>query len=109
MTVPDAPPFYKGIRQYEGEFFDAKNVEGYVQNACHSGVTGIWGQGFLKFGTNASACAKDTVTTQIAGDFTMKLRYSATSDINCVDLYVNGIKVKALHSPRVLPIATGKL
>ena len=58
VKVPASPSFYTGIRQYEGEFFDTKNVEGYVQNACKSGVTGIQGQGFLKFGKNSSASAQ---------------------------------------------------
>ena len=96
ITPPVAPPFYTGVRQYEGEFFDIKNVEGNVTNACGSGVTGIQGQGFLKFGKNANAAVKDTVRTQLAGDFTLKLRYSTTSDTSNVDLYVNGSKVKTL-------------
>ena len=90
------PAFYTGTRQYEGEFFDVKNVEGYVQNACGSGVTGIQGQGFLKFGKNANTAVKDTVTTQKAGEFTLKLRYSSTADINNVDMYVNGNKVETM-------------
>lgn len=90
------PSFYTGTRQYEGEFFDVKNVEGYVQNACGSGVTGIQGQGFLKFGKNANAAVKDTVKTNKAGEFTLKLRYSSTSDINNVDLYVNDTKIETM-------------
>lgn len=96
VSAPAAPPFYSGIRQYEGELFDTKNVEGNVTNACGSGVTGIQGQGFLKFGKNANAAAKDTVRTNKAGEFTMKLRYSSTSDINNVDLYVNGTKIETM-------------
>lgn len=95
-TVPAFPSFYTGIRQYEGEFFDTKNVEGNVTNGCSSGITGYWGQGFLKFGTKASAAVKDTVTTTKAGTFDLTLRYAATSDISNVDLYVNGKKVKTL-------------
>lgn len=90
------PAFYTGTRQYEGEFFDVKNVEGYVQNACKSGVTGIQGQGFLKFGSNANAAVKDTVKTQKAGEFVLALRYSSVSDINNVDLYVNGSKAETM-------------
>lgn len=97
VSAPAAPPFYTGIRQHEGELFDTKNVEGNVTNACGSGVTGIQGQGFLKFGKNANAAAKDTVRTNKAGEFTMKLRYSSTSDINNVDLYVNGTKVETMR------------
>ncbi len=96
VSAPAAPPFYSGIRQYEGELFDTKNVEGNVTNACGSGVTGIQGQGFLKFGKNANAAVKDTVRTNKAGDFTFKLRYSSISDISNVDLYVNGSKVETI-------------
>ena len=95
QTIAQPAP-YTGTRQYEGEFFDLKNCEGYVGNACGSGVTGVQGQGFLKFGKNGSAMAKDTVRSGKAGDFTLKLRYSNTSDINNVDLYVNNNKVTTL-------------
>lgn len=96
LVEPAAPDFYEGARQYEGEFFDTKNIEGNVTNGCNSGITGYQGQGFLKFGTNASAAVKDTVATQKAGTFQMTLRYAVTADINTVDLYVNGTKVKTL-------------
>ncbi len=95
QTIPQ-PSFYVGTRQYEGEFFDLRNTDGYVGNACGSDVTGVQGQGFLKFGANASAMAKDTVRTSKAGDFMLTLRYSCTSDINNVDLYVNNSKVTTL-------------
>ncbi|MBP0961360.1 MAG: carbohydrate-binding protein [Oscillospiraceae bacterium] len=90
------PAAYTGTRQYEGEFFDLKNCEGYVGNACGSGVNNVQGQGFLKFGKNGNAMAKDTVRTGRAGNFKLKLRYSNTSDINNVDLYVNNNKVTTL-------------
>lgn len=96
LTVPASAAPYTGTRQYEGEFFDLKNCEGYVGNACGSGVNNVQGQGFLKFGKNGNAMAKDTVRTGKAGDFTLKLRYSSTSDINNVDLYVNNNKVTTL-------------
>ncbi len=96
LTAPDSPSFYNGVRQYEAEVFDYKNIEGNVANACGSGVTGIQGQGFMKFGKNANAAVKDIVTTNKAGDFTFKLRYSSTSDINNVDLYVNGSKTETM-------------
>ncbi len=97
VEAPDAPSFYTGVRQYEGEFFDVKNVEGYVQNACGSGVTRIQGQGFLKYGKNANAAVKDTVKTQKAGQFTLNLRYSSASAISNVDLYVNGSKIETMN------------
>lgn len=100
LAEPAFPDFYEGIRQYEGEFFDTKNIEGNVANGCNSGITGYWGQGFLKFGTKSNAAVKDTVSTTKAGTFDMTLRYAVTSDINNVDLYVNGSKVKTLSLPR---------
>ncbi len=96
IVEPEFPAFYEGIRQYEGEFFDYKNVEGNVTNGCNSGITGYWGQGFMKFGTKSGAAVKDTVSTTKAGTFDMTLRYAVTSDVNNVDLYVNGGKVKTL-------------
>ena len=96
LTPPAAPPFYTGVRQYEGEFFHTKNVEGNVANACGSGVSNIQGQGFLKYGKNANAAVKDIVTTRKAGNFTWSLRYSIPSASQNVDLYVNGSKVETL-------------
>ena len=56
--------------------------------------------GFVKFGTKDTAAVKDTVKTTKAGVFKWTLRYSATSDVNCVDLYVNGSKIKTLSLPK---------
>lgn len=95
-TAPAFPEFYTGTRQYEGEFFDTKNIEENVTNGCSSGITGYRGQGFLKFGAKANAAAKDTVTTKKAGTFELTLRYAATADVPNVDLYVNGKKIKTL-------------
>lgn len=100
LIKPASPSFYTGPRQYEGEFFDNKNIEGITANGCGSGLTGFWGQGFLKFGTKSNATVKDTVKTDKAGTFNLTLRYSVTSNINNVDLYVNGSKVKTLSLPR---------
>ena len=98
-TAPAFPDFYTGARQYEGENFDMKNVEGNVTNGCNSGLKKYQGMGFVKFGTKNTAAIKDTVKTSKAGTFQWTLRYSATSAVNCVDLYVNGTKVKTLSLP----------
>lgn len=100
LIEPAFPDFYTGTRQYEGEFFDYKNIEGNVTNGCNSGITGYQGQGFMKFGTNSGAAVKDTVTTGKTGTFSLTLRYSATSAIDNVDLYVNGTKVQTLNLPK---------
>lgn len=100
LTAPEFPEEYTGPRQYEAEFFDQKNVEQNVTNACVTDIDKCQGQGFLKFGTSANAAVKDTVTNKTAGTANMILRYSATSDINNIDLYVNGTKVKTLSLPK---------
>ena len=102
QTEPSFPDFYTGARQYEGENFDMKNIEGNVTNGCSdkNGPKKYQGMGFVKFGTKNSAAVKDTVNTTKAGTFKWTLRYSATSDIKCVDLYVNGSKVKTLSLPK---------
>lgn len=102
QKAPAFPDFYTGARQYEGENFDMKNVEGNVTNGCSdkNGPKKYQGMGFVKFGTKDTAAVKDTVKTSKAGTFKWTLRYSATSDVNCVDLYVNGSKVKTLSLPK---------
>lgn len=102
QTAPAFPGFYTGARQYEGENFDMKNVEGNVTNGCSdkNGPKKYYGMGFVKFGTKNTAAVKDTVKTTKAGTFKWTLRYSATSDVKCVDLYVNGSKVKTLSLPK---------
>lgn len=97
------PGFYTGTRQCEGENFDMKNVEGNVTNGCNSGISKYWGMGFVKFGTKDSAAVKDSVNTTKAGSFKWTPRYSATSDVNCVDLCVNGAKVRTLSLPKGMP------
>ena len=99
-TSPEFPAFYTGVRQYEGENFDQKNIEENVTNGCRTDVTKFQGMGFVKFGTKDTAAVKDTVKTAKAGVFKWMLRYSATSDVNCVDLYVNGSKIKTLSLPK---------
>jgi len=50
--------------------------------------------GFLKFGTNASASIRDTVTVASAGTYKIRTRYSVSAGTsNAIDLYVNGTKV----------------
>ncbi len=100
LVEPEFPEAYTGPRQYEAEFFDQKNVEQNVTNACKTDIDKCQGQGFLKFGTRADAAVKDTVTNKTAGTANMILRYSATSDINNIDLYVNNVKVKTLSLPK---------
>lgn len=90
------PSVYTGPQQYEAEFYDYKNIEDNITNGCNSGITKYQGQGFMKFGTSASAAVRDTVTARQSGTYNLKLRYAITSSNNTIDLYVNGSKVKTL-------------
>ncbi|MGN1481265.1 glycoside hydrolase family 98 domain-containing protein [Porcipelethomonas sp.] len=108
LVEPEFPDFYTGTRQYEGELFDYKNIDGNVTNGCNSGITSYYGQGFIKFGTKSDAAVKDTVSTEKAGTFKLTLRYAVTADINNVDLYVNGSKVKTLSLPRCSSLSNWK-
>lgn len=96
VTPPAAPGFYGGPRQYEAELFDTMNVEENVKNGCRTGVTHFQGQGYLKFGTKATAAVRDTVSTPKEGVFLLKIRYAVLKDTNAIDLYVNGEKAAAL-------------
>ena len=96
LIAPSFPAFYAGTRQYEAENFDVKNIERNVTNGCGSGIDYFYGMGYAIFGTNSTAAVRDTVNTSKAGTFEWKLRYSAKTDINEVDLYVNGTFVKTL-------------
>lgn len=100
LVEPTAPSQYYGIQQYEGELFDRMNVEGNVANGCNTDITGFQGQGFMKFGTKETAAVKDTVTAKTAGTYNMTIRYSATSNITGVDLYVNGERIKSISFPK---------
>lgn len=101
LTAPASPAVYTGARQYEGEFFDSKNIEGILKNGCDDKtITKYWGQGYLKFGTRADAAVRDTVVNDKAEKVNMKLRYAVLEDINNVDLYVNGSKITTLSLPK---------
>lgn len=90
VNPPAGPPAYQGPRQYEAEHFDTVNVEEIVKNGCRTGVSGFWGQGYLKFGKKSGAAVRDKVKTARGGSFTLKLRYAVDRDTEGLKLYVNG-------------------
>ncbi|MDA3821039.1 MAG: glycosyl hydrolase family 98, partial [Bacteroidales bacterium] len=94
IVVPHSPPAYKGIRQYEAETFDYKNIAGIEKNAADDNIRNYTGQGYLKFGTNSKASVRDYVTVLNDGTYNLKTKYTVTGgDVNFIDLYVNGDKV----------------
>lgn len=96
IRQPAEPPFYQGPRQYEAEFFDSKDIQEIVKNGCRTGVDGFQGQGYMKFGKKGTAAVRDTVRTDKGGSFVLKLRYAVPSDIDGMELYVNGGKAAVL-------------
>ena len=97
ITTPTQPSAYTGTLQYEGEHFDFKSVGGNVTNGIGRGVRNYEGMGYLNFGKDANAAARDTVNVLAAGVYKMDVRYSnGGADVKTVDLYVNGEKVKTL-------------
>lgn len=94
ITVPADPPAYNGPRQYEAENFDVKSVAQNVTNGTGNTIRRYQGLGYLKFGTNAAAAARDTVLVPSTGTYKLATRYSASvGNVTSVDLYVNGAKV----------------
>lgn len=100
LVEPAFPAAYTGARQYEAEFFDRKNIDSNITNGCGSGIENYQGQGFMKFGKAGNAAVRDTVPNKKEETVNMTLRYAATSDIDNLDLYVNGVKVTTLSLPK---------
>jgi hypothetical protein len=94
LTSPTQPAVYTGDRQYEAECFDYKNISSIVTSGYYGDIRKYTGQGYIKFGTDASASIRDTVNVLKSGVYKLKIKYMAPQgDVNNVDLYVNGSKV----------------
>ncbi len=94
IEMPASPPVYIGSRQYESETFEYKNISGIVKSGSSGSIRNYTGQGYLQFGTNASASVRDIVTVLNDGIYTLETKYAVTGgDVNTIDLYVNGTKV----------------
>ncbi|MBN2785582.1 MAG: carbohydrate-binding protein [Pontiellaceae bacterium] len=92
ITAPDQPMEYTGPRQYEGECFDFKSIDGIDWNAAPGSILNFTGQGFLRFGSSSSAAVRDTVTVLKAGTYRIETRYSnAGGNRSNIHLYVNGV------------------
>ncbi len=92
ITAPAQPMDYTGPRQYEGECFDFKDIDGIDWNAASGSTLDFTGQGFLRFGTGSSAAVRDTVTVLKAGTYRLETRYSnADANRSNIHLYVNGV------------------
>ncbi len=93
IIAPEKPAIYTGPRQYEAECFDYKNINEIITGGNNRNIRNYTGQGYCRFGTNASASVRDTVYALRNGTYMLKTRYSVTGgNVNTVDLYVNGVK-----------------
>lgn len=100
VGIPASPAVYEGPRQYEAEYFEYKNVKGVVKNAIKvdGALKNYTALGYLNFGKNAGASARDQVSVNNEGGYSIQIRYSApTATVNTVGLYINGEKIKTLE------------
>lgn len=94
LIEPKIPAVYTGPRQYETEHFDYKSVSKVVTGGQNDPVRNYTGQGYITFGTNATASIRDEVHALRKGTYQLKIKYSSPDvTITSVDLYVNGTKV----------------
>lgn len=94
VRAPQAPPAYTGVRQYEAENFDFRNIRSLVANGVSGKVRNYQGLGYVDFGTSPAASVRDDIDVPSAGTYRLQTRYStAGASIGNVDLYVNGIRV----------------
>jgi hypothetical protein len=94
LVSPTLPAEYTGELQFEAENFDVKSISSNVTSGIGSGIKNHTGMGFVKFGTNAAATIRDTMTVTKAGTYTLGFKYAvAGGDVGTIDLYVNGTKV----------------
>lgn len=94
VLEPSKPPIYTGPRQYEAECFDYKNITNITTGGQNGSIRNYTGQGYLELGTSSTASVRDTVYALRSGIYQLITRYSVVgSDVNHLDLYVNGSKV----------------
>jgi len=94
IIEPNKPAIYTGPLQYEAECFDYKSIVGTTNGGYDAPIRNYTGQGYLTFGTSSNASVRDTVTVIRDGQYQLLTRYSTSgSDVNTIDLYVNGSKV----------------
>ncbi len=104
IVSPKRPAAFVAPRQNEAECFDYKSIASLTAAGQSGSIRNYRGQGYLEFGTGASASVRDSVSVLSAGTYRLETRYAVTGMIaNTVDLYVNGIKV---GTPNFTPTAT---
>lgn len=96
LVPPAAPLTYVGPLQYEAEIFDYKSIAGIVSSGWNQPVRDYTGQGYLQFGTSASAAIRKIVTVLKAGVYRLETKYSNTGAARGnIHLYANGAFVAA--------------
>ena len=86
MLTPAAPPAYNGPRQHEFEDFEYKNIA----SSKRTNIQGYTAMGFSEFGSNASAAMRKSISLVNAGNYILKIRYSAPNSARDINLSING-------------------
>lgn len=94
VTVPNSPTAFTGPLEHEAETFDYKNINEIIKNGYYASIRNYTGQGYLNFGRGATASVRDQVKVLNDGTYLLQTKYTVEgSDINAIDIYVNGIKI----------------
>lgn len=91
-SVPESPIEYLGTRQYEGEFFETRNILYTMKNGSNESIRCYTGQGYLNLGKEKGASSRDTVRATVSGNYILTLKYSSLEDVSGLSIYVNGFK-----------------
>lgn len=94
IIEPQKPVHYTGARQNEAECFDYKNISRVITGGQYDPIRNYQGQGYVEFGTSASASIRDNIVALRKGTYQLAVRYTApNTTVSSIDLYVNGAKV----------------
>ena len=101
IVAPARPALFAGLRQSEAECFDYRNISGITSSAYNGAIRNYTGQGYLQFGTGATAAVRDSVTVLSAGAYRLETRYAVVgANVGGIDLYVNGAKIASPIFPQ---------
>jgi hypothetical protein len=114
IVSPVSPIAYTGEKQYEAE--GAIVISPAAVTNTPLPIT-YHGTGFVKFSSTSSSSSSvkfEVINAEIAGAYALDIRYAAVSNVNLVDILVNGTKVStpifpATGSETIYAIFTQKI
>lgn len=93
LPTPKQPELYRGPVIIEAENMDYKSVKSVAlthSGWCAPDMEQFAGMGYVEMGTNKSGSLRHQLTTQVAGTYTITVRYLCTSKAGNLTLKVNG-------------------